>query len=126
MIRHAALLSLFLSSPALAEPWGHWDPPTAPPTSTNTEPELASMPMMGMLRGYQLLLSPLDVAECPMYPSCSRFAMEAYARFGPLQGTLMTASRLARETHDVAPDAPILRRAGRTLLLDLPEDRRLW
>lgn len=53
-----------------------------------------------LLRGYQRLISPADGAGCTMYPSCSRYAMEAVRDEGPLFGLFLTTSRLDRDHDD--------------------------
>lgn len=49
-----------------------------------------------LIRGYQLLLSPLLGPRCRFYPSCSHYALEAIERHGPLRGTLLALARLSR------------------------------
>lgn len=50
----------------------------------------------GMIRLYQLLLSPLLPASCRFTPSCSAYAMEAVAVHGPLKGSWLGAKRICR------------------------------
>lgn len=120
------LLAAALAAPAQAEPWGPWDRP-APPASAKSEAQApSSLPFMGLIRGYQLLLSPQDAASCPMFPSCSRFSMEAFARFGPIQGLLMTSDRFLRENGEAHVHYPPVRMNGRVLYQDLPTERNLW
>ncbi|HEX4012597.1 MAG TPA: membrane protein insertion efficiency factor YidD [Candidatus Cybelea sp.] len=51
---------------------------------------------LGLLRGYQLLVSPLLPPACRFYPSCSAYAMVAVAEHGTLRGTWLAVCRLAR------------------------------
>ena len=51
---------------------------------------------MWIIRGYQLLLSPMLGPRCRFYPSCSCYAHEALERHGVLAGTWLAAKRLAR------------------------------
>ena len=52
--------------------------------------------MVGMIRVYQLLLSPLLGARCRFYPSCSRYAAAAIQTHGPVVGVFLGARRLLR------------------------------
>jgi len=49
-----------------------------------------------LLRLYQLGISPLIGPRCRFYPSCSEYAVQALARFGPLRGSWLTIKRLGR------------------------------
>lgn len=68
--------------------------------------------MRGMIRGYQLLVSPVLPASCRFVPSCSRYAMDAIGRHGPLTGTWLAARRICRchpwndGGYDPVPDSP--------------------
>lgn len=52
--------------------------------------------MLGIIRLYQLTLSPWVGRECRYLPTCSAYAMEAIDQHGPLKGGYMTAMRLLR------------------------------
>lgn len=56
--------------------------------------------MLGLIRSYQWLLSPLLVAlfgaRCRFYPSCSEYGVTAIRRYGVRVGGRMTARRLCR------------------------------
>ncbi len=56
----------------------------------------AARPLVWLVRGYQLFLSPLLPASCRFYPSCSAYAVTALQRFGPVRGTVLTVRRLGR------------------------------
>lgn len=45
---------------------------------------------------YRWLLSPVLPAVCRFHPTCSAYALEAIARFGPLVGWLLAMRRLLR------------------------------
>ena len=51
---------------------------------------------VGLVRAYQLLISPWLGRPCRHAPSCSVYAIEALRRFGVLRGGWLTAKRLAR------------------------------
>ncbi|HEY2476912.1 MAG TPA: membrane protein insertion efficiency factor YidD [Candidatus Cybelea sp.] len=52
--------------------------------------------ILGLIRGYQLLISPLLPPACRFYPSCSQYAMTAVHEHGVLHGAVLAARRLAR------------------------------
>ncbi len=52
--------------------------------------------LRGLIRGYQLFLSPLLPPSCRYLPSCSEYAAEAIARHGAWRGTWLALLRLLR------------------------------
>ena len=50
----------------------------------------------GLIRLYQLVVSPLLGPRCRFYPSCSAYALEAVRTHGALRGTGLAARRLSR------------------------------
>lgn len=55
-----------------------------------------ALPLIWLVRAYQVLISPLLGPSCKFYPSCSAYALTALQRFGPLKGTWLAARRLGR------------------------------
>ena len=51
---------------------------------------------MFMIRGYQLVISPVFPASCRYYPTCSAYALEAFERYGVFRGGWLTVSRILR------------------------------
>jgi len=49
-----------------------------------------------MIRGYQLLFSPLFPPACRFTPSCSQYAIDAIKCHGVFRGLLMAAWRILR------------------------------
>lgn len=45
---------------------------------------------------YRKLISPLFPARCKYYPSCSKYALDAYRMHGAFWGTLLAGWRLLR------------------------------
>ena len=58
--------------------------------------ELPARAALGMIRLYQLTLSPFIGQQCRFHPTCSVYAAEAIERFGVLRGTLLAIRRLGR------------------------------
>jgi putative membrane protein insertion efficiency factor len=52
--------------------------------------------LLGLIRVYQLTLSPWLGTQCRYDPTCSRYAAEAVTRFGVRRGAWLAAKRLAR------------------------------
>jgi putative membrane protein insertion efficiency factor len=49
-----------------------------------------------VVRGYQMIISPLLPPACRYTPSCSQYAIDALQRHGALKGTWLAARRIAR------------------------------
>ncbi|MGD9330480.1 MAG: membrane protein insertion efficiency factor YidD [Desulfobacterales bacterium] len=49
-----------------------------------------------IIRGYQVLISPLLGPRCRFYPTCSQYAAEAISRYGILKGALLSIIRLSK------------------------------
>ncbi len=56
----------------------------------------ASVGMIGIVRAYQLGLSPWFGHACRFQPTCSAYAIEAIQLHGPAKGGAMAAWRIAR------------------------------
>ena len=52
--------------------------------------------LAGLVRGYQLVISPFLPPSCRFTPSCSQYALEAIMRHGAVRGTWLTVRRLVR------------------------------
>ncbi len=78
----------------------------------NSASKLGVAAAVGLVRAYQLLISPWLGRPCRHDPSCSAYAIEALRRFGVLRGGWLTAKRLARchpwgtSGYDPVPAAP--------------------
>lgn len=59
-------------------------------------PSRAQRAVIGLIRGYQLLLSPMYAGSCRFVPSCSHYAAEAVGIHGVLRGAALAARRIAR------------------------------
>src|SRR5690606_37333495 len=52
--------------------------------------------VVGLIRAYQAILSPLFRGACRFEPSCSHYGVEAVTTHGALRGSWLTARRIAR------------------------------
>ena len=72
--------------------------------------------LIGLVKGYRLLLSPWLGSACRFEPSCSAYSLQALQQHGAAIGTYLTLRRLARcqpwceGGHDPVP--PLLPAAG--------------
>lgn len=70
---------------------------------------LFSWLFLGIIRLYQLLLSPLLGASCRYTPTCSAYGIEAIKKHGPFYGGWLTLKRIAschpwgKHGHDPVP-----------------------
>ncbi len=52
--------------------------------------------LMGLVKGYRLLLSPWLGSACRFEPTCSAYSLQALQEYGAVRGTYMTLHRLVR------------------------------
>lgn len=52
--------------------------------------------LIGLLKAYRVVISPLYGNVCKYYPSCSTYALEAVNVHGAAKGTWLAARRLGR------------------------------
>ena len=68
--------------------------------------------LIGLVRGYRLLLSPWLGSACRFTPTCSAYALQALQDHGALAGSYLTAARVVRchpwcdGGHDPVPSLP--------------------
>ena len=51
---------------------------------------------IGLIRGYQKVISPLFPPSCRYYPTCSNYAVQAIQKHGAIKGSLMGIARILR------------------------------
>ncbi|MFJ7994604.1 membrane protein insertion efficiency factor YidD [Peribacillus frigoritolerans] len=51
---------------------------------------------MGIIRFYQVAISPLKPPTCRFYPTCSHYGLEAVNRFGPIKGSWLALIRILK------------------------------
>lgn len=72
----------------------------------------AGLLLQGLVRGYQLFVSPVLPASCRYHPTCSQYAIDAIAGHGPARGVLLALRRIARchpwggSGYDPVPERP--------------------
>ncbi|MDG1688156.1 MAG: membrane protein insertion efficiency factor YidD [Gammaproteobacteria bacterium] len=74
--------------------------------------------LVGLIRAYQFLISPLLGSNCRFHPTCSRYMMESIGRFGVIRGTWLGLRRLLhchpwhKGGNDPVPELKIEKRNG--------------
>jgi putative membrane protein insertion efficiency factor len=71
----------------------------SPPDSVPFRRRSTSWPqqgLIGLVRGYRLLLSPWLGSSCRFEPTCSAYALVALERHGARRGGLLTLGRIGR------------------------------
>ncbi len=52
--------------------------------------------LLGIIKGYQYVISPLFPPSCRFTPTCSAYAIEAIQRHGALKGSYLALRRILR------------------------------
>jgi len=60
--------------------------------STRPLSAVIAAPAIWLIRGYQLVVSPMRPPTCRFYPSCSAYALTAIERFGVLRGSWLATA----------------------------------
>ena len=51
---------------------------------------------VGLVRFYQLYISPLKGPTCRFYPTCSSYSIQAFKKYGFLRGLWLTIKRVSK------------------------------
>lgn len=54
------------------------------------------LPLVALVKAYQLTLSPIIGRQCRYVPTCSQFAIDALREYGAARGIWMAARRICR------------------------------
>ncbi len=55
-----------------------------------------SLILIGIIKSYQLIISPFFVGSCRHAPTCSEYTIEAIKKLGPIKGLYLSISRVLR------------------------------
>ena len=58
--------------------------------------KVATFPLLIVIRGYQLIISPLLSSNCRFMPTCSEYAMESLRSYGLIKGSYLTIKRIGK------------------------------
>lgn len=50
--------------------------------------------LIGLVRFYQVAISPLKPPSCRYTPTCSNYSLEALRKHGPIKGTYLSVKRI--------------------------------
>lgn len=52
--------------------------------------------LIGLVRIYQLCISPLKPRSCRFYPTCSTYTLQALQKYGPFKGSWLGIKRILK------------------------------
>ena len=58
--------------------------------------KFVTFPLLILIRGYQLIISPLLGSNCRFMPTCSEYAMESLRSHGLIKGSYLTIKRIGK------------------------------
>ena len=58
--------------------------------------KVATFPLLILIRGYQLIISPLLGSNCRFMPTCSEYAIESLRSHGLIKGSYLTIKRIGK------------------------------
>ena len=58
--------------------------------------KILALPFIGLIRFYQLAISPWLGPSCRFTPTCSHYGLEAFKKYGVFKGFCLTLKRIAR------------------------------
>lgn len=58
--------------------------------------KLIGLAFIGLIRIYQLAISPLLPSSCRYTPTCSQYSLEAIKKYGPFKGSYLAFRRILR------------------------------
>jgi putative membrane protein insertion efficiency factor len=57
---------------------------------------VTTIPLILIVKFYQLVISPLKPQSCRFTPTCSAYAIEALKKHGPIKGVYLSIKRILR------------------------------
>lgn len=62
----------------------------------NSVSKIINWLLIGLVRFYQLFISPLKPKSCRFYPTCSAYALQALTTYGPMKGSYLVIKRILK------------------------------
>ena len=57
---------------------------------------IVTFPLILLIRGYQLIVSPMLGSNCRFLPTCSEYAMKSFKTYGLIKGSFLTIKRIGK------------------------------
>ena len=58
--------------------------------------KIITFPLILLIRGYQLIISPMLASNCRFIPTCSEYALESLKAYGLIKGTFLIIKRIGK------------------------------
>lgn len=58
--------------------------------------KLVTWLLVGIIRLYQICISPLKPSVCRFYPTCSAYMLQAIRKYGPFKGSWLGVKRILK------------------------------
>ena len=58
--------------------------------------KIVTFPLILLIRGYQLIVSPMLGSNCRFMPTCSEYTMESLKEYGLIKGTFLSIKRIGK------------------------------
>ena len=58
--------------------------------------KIVTFPLIFLIRGYQIIISPMIGSNCRFMPTCSEYAMESLRTHGLIKGIFLTIKRVGK------------------------------
>ena len=58
--------------------------------------KVVTFPLLILIRGYQLIISPLLGSNCRFMPTCSEYAIDSLRSHGLIKGSYLTIKRIGK------------------------------
>ena len=58
--------------------------------------KIVTFPFVLLIRGYQLIVSPILGSNCRFMPTCSEYALESFKAYGLIKGIYLTVKRIGK------------------------------
>jgi putative component of membrane protein insertase Oxa1/YidC/SpoIIIJ protein YidD len=92
----------------------------------DTSSQADTSPFLFPVHFFRQYLSGVDGERCPMYSSCSRYALDAIRKHGGITGWIMTCDRLMRCGRDEVSHSPSIEKGHRFFTYDPVENNDFW